>query len=84
MPALPARAASMVALSANKFVCSAIWVMTFTTSPISTLLCPSLLIHWLAPVTDCTDRLATEAASLALEAISRTLALRFTTPVAIV
>src|SRR5881227_3892200 len=33
-PASPARAASMVAFSANRLVCSAIAVISFTTSPI--------------------------------------------------
>jgi hypothetical protein len=35
LPASPALAASMVALRASRLVCSAIEVMTFTTSPIS-------------------------------------------------
>ena len=41
LPASPARAASMVALRASRFVCSAMEVMTFTTSPISAELAPS-------------------------------------------
>ena len=40
-PASPARAASMVALSANRLVCSAIEVMTFTTSSLAALAAPS-------------------------------------------
>ena len=34
LPASPARAASMVALRASRFVCSAIEVITLTTDPI--------------------------------------------------
>ena len=35
LPASPARAASIVALSAKRFVCSAMLVMTLTTVPIA-------------------------------------------------
>jgi len=42
LPASPARAASMVALRASRFVCWAIVVMTLMTLPISVLLSPKL------------------------------------------
>src|SRR5208337_3554205 len=42
LPASPARAASMVALSASRFVCCAIEVMTLMTCPISVEESPSL------------------------------------------
>src|SRR5262249_31052286 len=41
LPALPARAASMVALSASRLVCSAIEVISLTTSPMRTADCDS-------------------------------------------
>ena len=43
-PASPARAASMVALSASRFVCSAIAVMSLTTSPMRLAASSSALI----------------------------------------
>ena len=42
LPNSPARAASMVALSASKFVCSAMLEITFKTLPISMVLLPNL------------------------------------------
>ena len=44
LPASPARAASIVALRASRFVCSAIDVITFTTLPISVLEWPRAFI----------------------------------------
>ena len=69
-PASPARAASMVALSASRFVCSAIEVMTFTTLPISALELPRASIVLDAVPAMSTACLATEAACWALLAIS--------------
>ena len=45
-PASPARAASMVALSASRLVCSAIEVISFTTSPIRVPACDSSVMRW--------------------------------------
>ena len=61
-PASPARAASMVALRASRFVCSAIEVMTFTTLPISALELPRASIVFDAVPAISTACLATEAA----------------------
>ena len=44
-PASPARAASMVALSASRLVCSAIAVISFTTSPMRPAACDSSLMR---------------------------------------
>ena len=44
-PASPARAASIVALSASRLVCSAIAVMSFTTSPMRPAACDSSLMR---------------------------------------
>ena len=45
-PASPARAASMVALSASRLVCSAIEVISFTTSPIRAPASDNSLMRW--------------------------------------
>ena len=69
-PASPARAASIVALRARRFVCSAIEVITFTTWPISALDVPSLSIVFDVARAMSTDWRATPAASWAERAIS--------------
>src|SRR6266700_7014688 len=73
LPASPARAASMVAFNARRWVCAAIVVMTLITWPISRLLSPSLLTFWLAASATFTPLPATFAASRALVEISRML-----------
>ncbi len=45
LPASPARAASMVALSASRLVCSAIAVISFTTSPMRPAACDSSVMR---------------------------------------
>ena len=71
LPASPARAASIVAFSANKFVCSAMLVITLTTSPISCELTPNFeTVSFVAAATP-VARFATFAASFAFWAISR-------------
>ena len=84
LPASPARAASMVALSASRLVCSAMPVMTLTTSPISTLALPSSTMRWLASCASVSAWVATWCASLALAATAWMLApisaLLFDTP----
>ena len=74
LPASPARAASMVALSASRFVCSAIEVMTLTTSPISRLESPSLATVPLACCASSAADCATRTASVEDCEISRMLA----------
>src|SRR5580700_2544919 len=74
LPASPARAASMVAFKASKFVCWAMEVMTLMTLPISALLSPSLATMALVLSATLTAEVATLAASLALLAISLMLA----------
>src|SRR6516162_9427329 len=74
LPASPARAASMVAFRASRFVCWAILVMTLMTLPISALLSPSLATVALVFSATLTAEVATRAASLALLAISLMLA----------
>src|SRR3954469_24326501 len=71
LPASPARAASMVALSASRFVCSAIEVITFTTLPISAEDSPSLAIVADVDAAASTALVATWLASSAFDAISR-------------
>jgi hypothetical protein len=71
LPASPARAASMVALSASRFVCSAIAVMVLTTLAISSEDSPSLATVALVASATCTAWPATRATSLAFCAISR-------------
>src|SRR5208337_4075631 len=58
-PASPARAASMVAFSASRFVCCAIEVITLITWPISALLWPSLVIVRLVASAERTAAFAT-------------------------
>src|SRR5215510_11227521 len=70
LPASPARAASIVALSASRLVCWAIEVMTLMTLPISTADSPSLATVMLVVSATFTAWLATWDASLALLAIS--------------
>ena len=84
LPASPARAASMVALRASRLVCWAIEVMTLMTLPISALLTPSLEMVALVVSAARTPVAATRAASCALFAISRMLALISSVPVATV
>ena len=74
LPASPARAASIVAFSASRFVCWAIDVMTFTTLPISPLDSPSLATVALVLSATRTADVPTLAASWALLAISLMLA----------
>ncbi|CAB4923707.1 unannotated protein [freshwater metagenome] len=71
LPASPARAASIVAFSASRLVCSAIDVITLITSPISFEDTPSLVIVALVRSASATASAATRAASLAFCAISR-------------
>ena len=71
LPASPARAASIVALSASRFVCSAMLVITFTTLPISADDAPSLLTVADVVSTAATALMATSLAAAALLAISR-------------
>jgi hypothetical protein len=74
----------MVAFSASRLVCCAIDVMTLITLPISALLSPSLAtVMFVAPATETADA-ATRAASFALFAISRMLAVISSAPVATV
>jgi hypothetical protein len=61
----------MVALSARRFVCSAIEVITLTTLPISVLESPSFDTLWFVVSATPTASEATRAASLAFCAISR-------------
>src|SRR6266545_691105 len=75
LPASPARAASIVALSASRLVCSAIDVMTPTTSPILAELAPSRLTVPVVASAISTAELATRAASTVFRAISWMLAL---------
>ncbi len=70
-PAWPARAASIVALRASRFVCSAIEVISLTTLPISALDAPSRATVSLAVPAATTASWATAAASPALAEISR-------------
>jgi hypothetical protein len=71
LPASPARAASIVAFNASRFVCSAIEVITFTTLPISWLDNPSLVIVSVVACASLTACAATRAASFAFWLISR-------------
>ena len=71
LPASPARAASMVAFSASRLVCSAMLVITFTTLPISADESPSLATVAVVVSAAVTARAATSLASAALTAISR-------------
>jgi hypothetical protein len=71
LPASPARAASMVAFSASRLVCSAIWVITRTTLPISADESPSLATVAFVVAASVTACAATPAASLADREISR-------------
>src|SRR3954468_14239115 len=70
LPASPARAASIVALSASRFVCSAMLVMVFTTSPISWDEAPSAVTVRVVVPAASTAVPATRAASAAFCAIS--------------
>ena len=73
LPASPARAASMVAFSASRLVCSAMLLMTLITLPISVLLSPR---RNTAPLAFSAMRTASEvtvAAWLVLPAMSRML-----------
>ena len=74
LPASPARAASIVAFSASRLVCSAIEVMTLMTLPISAELAPSLATVVVGRLGDRDRLVATRAASVAFLAISRMLA----------
>ena len=71
LPASPARAASIVALSASRFVCSAMLVITLTTLPISAEDSPSLATVAVVVSAAVTARAATSLASAAFVAISR-------------
>ena len=71
LPASPARAASIVALSASRFVCSAIEVITLTTLPISAEDSPSFATVAVVVAAASTALAATALASAAFEAISR-------------
>ena len=71
LPASPARAASIVAFSASRFVCSAMLVITLTTLPISAEDSPSLATVAVVVSAAVTARAATSLASAAFEAISR-------------
>ena len=71
LPASPARAASIVAFNASRFVCSAIEVITFTTSPISAEDSPSFATVAFVDSATPTACAATRAASFAFCAISR-------------
>ena len=71
LPASPARAASIVAFSASRFVCSAMLVITFTTLPISAADAPSLRTVSSVAAATSTALPATRAASFAFCAISR-------------
>ena len=84
LPASPARAASIVALSASRFVWSAIEVITLITLPISALDSPSLATVVLVLSATFTATVATLAASVAFLAISLMLAPISSTPVATV
>src|SRR5436190_6343278 len=84
LPASPARAASIVALRARRFVCSAIEVMTLITLPMSALLWPNRAIVVLVASATDTAVVATREASQAFLAISRMLALISSRPVATV
>src|SRR5262249_50843299 len=84
LPASPARAASMVAFRASKFVCWAILVMTLMTLPISALDSPSLATVWFVFSATLTAAMAPLAASVAFLAISRMLAPIWSAPVATV
>jgi hypothetical protein len=64
-----------VALSASRFVCSAIAVITFSTSPISRLESPSLATVCWAAAASSVAACATRAASVEFDAISRMLTL---------
>ena len=66
LPASPARAASIVALSASRLVCSAIEVMTLMTLPISAEDSPSLAAPVAVRSAAAPASAATPAASLAL------------------
>ena len=74
LPASPARAASMVAFSASRLVCSAMQVITFTTLPISAEDSPSFVTVALVVSTAVTAFAATSDAAAAFDAISRMLA----------
>ncbi len=82
LPASPARAASMVALSARSLVYGAIVVMTLITLPISALLSPSFVIVTFVSLAVVTAALATRAEDCALTEISRMLALISSVPAA--
>ena len=71
LPASPARAASIVAFRASRFVCSAMQVITFTTLPISAEDSPSLATVAVVVSAAATALAATSLASAAFEAISR-------------
>ena len=71
LPASPARAASIVAFNANRFVCSAIDVITFTTVEISADDTPSFATVSFVRDATSTAEPATRAASFAFCAISR-------------
>src|SRR4051794_18075149 len=71
LPASPARAASIVAFRASRFVCSAIEVITFTTLPICAEDSPSFATVAVVVAAALTARDATSLASAAFEAISR-------------
>ena len=84
LPASPARAASIVAFSASRFVCCAIEVITLITFPISALDSPRLATVPCAELATATAEVATDAASVAFFAISRMLAVISSTAVATV
>src|SRR5271163_2905904 len=84
LPASPARAASMVAFRASRFVCWAIDVMTLMTWPISAEDSPSLDTVAFAVSAALTAVLATLAASVAFLAISLMLMPISSAPVATV
>ena len=71
LPASPARAASIVAFSASRFVCSAMLVIAFTTAPISCDDVPSFVIVTVVASASATAVAATRAASFAFCEISR-------------
>ena len=71
LPASPARAASIVAFRASRFVCSAMLVITLTTLPISAEDSPSFATVAVVVSAAVTARAATSLASAAFDAISR-------------
>jgi len=83
-PASPARAASMVAFSASRLVCSAMPEMASTTVPMPCELTPSRFTAASASPARPAASPATLAASLVVEAISRTVADISSAPAAMV